>query len=73
MTYHRITLRTADIVQLEGLSDSRASEVHSTLKAILGKSRHQKVTIREYCNYRGLDLSSTLIDLGLVKTHLQFA
>lgn len=71
MTTHRITLRTCDIATLEGLSASRASEAHATLKASLGKSKFQKVTIREYCKDRGFDYHQTLVDLGLVRPTLQ--
>ena len=73
MTSHRIILRTSDIALLEGLSSSRASEVHSTLKASLKKGSFQKVTIREYCNDRGLSYEETLITLGLVKPQIGFA
>jgi len=69
MTFHRIVLKTSDIAALEGLSVSRASEAHSTLKASLGKLRKQKVTIREYCADRGFDYNQTLIDLGLKKAN----
>lgn len=65
MTLHRITLKTSDISALEGISMSRASESHSTLKASLSKSKKQKVTIREYCADRGFDYNQTLVDLGL--------
>jgi len=71
MTTHRITLRTSDIATLEGLSASRASEAHATLKASLGREKCQKVTIREYCQDRGFDYHQILIDLGLVRPALQ--
>ncbi|MGD9930156.1 MAG: hypothetical protein AB7U05_09060 [Mangrovibacterium sp.] len=71
MTTHRITLRTCDIATLEGLSASRASEAHATLKASLGKSKFQKVTIREYCADRGFDYYQVLVVLGLINPAIQ--
>ena len=67
MIRHRISLRTADITILEGLSSSRASEVHAIVKASLKKAKYQKVTIREYCKYKGFNYKETLNDLGLIK------
>ncbi len=73
MCCHRITLRTSDIAQLEGLSNSRASEVHSTLKASLAKSKFQKVTLREYCNDRGFNYDEVLANLGLIHPKVSLA
>ena len=73
MTCHRIIIKTADIALLEGLSSSRASEVHTTLKASLNRGPFQRVTIREYCKDRGLDYHQTLIDLGLVHPQISLA
>ena len=65
MTTNRIIIRTSDISTLEGVSLSRASEIHNTIKAGLGKSKKHRLTISEYCADRGFEYNKTLTDLGL--------
>lgn len=67
MCNHRIILRNSDIEQLEGIGRSRSSELYTTIKDSLGKTNGQKVTIAEYCEYRGFDYEETLITLELKK------
>ena len=69
MTDHRIVLRTSDIEVLEGVGKSQASELHAILKISLGRTKQQKVTIREYCDDRGFDYDEILIQLGLTNAN----
>ncbi len=71
MTTHRIIIRTSDISILEGVSSSRASEIHNTIKAGLNKGKKQRVTIAEYCDDRGFSYEKVLTDLGLKNGKVQ--
>ncbi len=48
------------IAQLEGISKQRASEVKREIMDSYGKSKPQKLTIDEYCRFRGIP--ETLIE-----------
>lgn len=51
----RIFINTNDIAQLEGLSVKRASEIMRIIMDSLKKEKPNKLTIDEYCKYRGID------------------
>ena len=50
----RIFIYTCDIAALEGLSVKRAYEIMRTIMDSLNKEKPQKLTIDEYCDYRGV-------------------
>lgn len=50
----RIFINTADIAALEGISKQRASEVMRVIMDSFGKQKPNKLTIDEYCQYRGV-------------------
>jgi hypothetical protein len=56
----RIVIYTADIIELTDKSESYARKEIQTLKKVLQKEKHQKVTIKEYCQYYGFCLEEVL-------------
>lgn len=56
----RIFINTADIAALEGLSPQRASEIMTLIMDSLGKKKPNKLTIEEYCKYRGVNKQEVL-------------
>lgn len=50
----RIFIYTSDIAALEGLTTKRASEVKKLIMDANGKLKPNKLTIDEYCDYRGV-------------------
>lgn len=51
----RIFITTSDIAALEGLSTQRASEIMRIIMDSYKKERPNKLTIAEYCKYRGIN------------------
>ncbi len=51
----RIIIRTNDVANLLGLSLASASRNLRLIKDALGKQKHQKITVKEFCDYVGLD------------------
>ena len=58
----RIFINTCDIAILEGISPQRASEIMRTIMDSFQKKKPQKLTIPEYCKYRGIS-DSVVISL----------
>lgn len=56
----RIVIYTADIMILTDKSESYARKEIQNLKRALNKEKHQKVTIREYCQYYGFKIEEVL-------------
>jgi len=57
MAETRITIETKDIQKLTGKSKDTALRQLRVLRDALQKKDHQAVTIKEYCEYYGLDLA----------------
>jgi ABC-type molybdate transport system ATPase subunit len=51
----RICIYTKDVQILTGKSERSARNIIATLKLIHSKDRHQLVTIKEFCDYTGLE------------------
>lgn len=51
----RIVIFSQDIINIQGCSPSTASRRLQAVKDHLAKADHQEVTIREYCEYWGLN------------------
>lgn len=56
----RIVIYTTDIMYLTDKSESYARKEIQTLKKVLQKEKHQKVTIKEYCQYYGFNIEEVL-------------
>jgi len=64
LTMTRIVIYPSDIIILTNKSESYARKEIQSLKKALNKAKHQKVTIREYCDYYGFDLAEVLAVLA---------
>lgn len=60
----RIVIYPSDIMALTNKSNSYARKEIQRIKKALNKLEHQKVTIKEYCEYYASDLNevTTLLD-----------
>jgi len=56
----RIVIYPSDIIILTNKSESYARKEIQKLKKALNKKPHQKVTIKEYCDYYGFNLEEVL-------------
>lgn len=56
----RIVMYPSDVIMLTDKSESYARKEIQKLKKALNKEKHQKVTIKEYCQYYGLILEEVL-------------
>jgi len=61
---NRIVIYTADIMVLTDKSESYARKEIQNLKKALQKEKHQKVTIKEYCQYYGFNIDEVLAVLS---------
>ena len=64
MKMNRIVIYTADIMKLTDKSESYARKEIQNLKKVLQKEKHQKVTIKEYCQYYGFNIEEVLAVLS---------
>ena len=53
MSIIRLVIYPIDIMKITGKSESNARKVIKSIKTLLKKEKHQKVTIAEYCDYYG--------------------
>lgn len=53
MSIIRLVIYPVDIMKITGKSESNARKVIKSIKTLLKKEKHQKVTIEEYCDYYG--------------------
>ena len=60
----RIVIYPCDIIILTDKSESYARKEIQNLKKALHKEKHQKVTIKEYCQYYGFDLKEVIAVLS---------
>lgn len=60
----RIVMYSSDIIFLTGKSESYARKEIQNLKRALNKEKHQKVTIKEYCQYYGFNIDEVLAVLS---------
>lgn len=64
MPMDRIVIYTSDIRLLTDKSESYARKEIQSLKRVLNKEKHQKVTIKEYCQYYGFNIDEVLAVLS---------
>ncbi|MBS3992577.1 MAG: hypothetical protein KGZ87_02555 [Bacteroidetes bacterium] len=61
----RLVIYPSDIRLLTDKSDSYARSEIEKLKKVLNREKHQKVTIKEYCEYYGFKLEEVLAVLNI--------
>ncbi len=50
----RVVVQIKDIQNLTGKSRQYAGQVLIVIKTLLGKSRHQYITVTEFCEFTGI-------------------
>jgi len=55
-----IFIRTKDVQQILCCGSTTAQKRLSTLKAILQKQTHQRVTLKEFCDYEGVAIQDVI-------------
>jgi hypothetical protein len=65
MTIMRIVIIRKDIERLKGCSRITALRLIKAIKDSMGKSDKQSISIREFCEYEGLDYNEVIEQLGL--------
>jgi hypothetical protein len=55
----RIIIRASDIAILLDINISTAQKLMRTIRDVHEKQKHQSVTIREFCDYKGLPYDET--------------
>ncbi|MCD8519238.1 MAG: hypothetical protein LRY32_07180 [Flavobacterium sp.] len=51
----RICINTTDVMFITGKSERQSRNIINDIKDHLGKAKHQVVTIKEFCEYLGLE------------------
>ncbi len=51
-----------DVVRITGLSLRKAQSLLQNIRFLYSKKKHQYVTIKEFCNYTGIDEDSIKLD-----------
>lgn len=65
---YRITIDPSDIEILIGRDISTAQKLLRTIKDALKKERHQRITIKEFCDYEGLPFEETFNMINNITT-----
>ncbi len=50
----RICITTSDVALITGKTSRQARNIINDIKDYLGKSKHQVVTVKEFCQYMGI-------------------
>jgi hypothetical protein len=61
----RSIITRKDIEIIKGCSRKTALKLLNTLRDVLNKQPHQIISIREYCQYEGLNYDEVITDLGI--------
>ncbi|HBD25726.1 hypothetical protein [Flavobacterium sp.] len=51
----RICINTTDVMFITGKSERQSRNIINDIKYHFGKAKHQVVTIKEFCEYLGLE------------------
>ena len=62
---HRIILCCSDLELITGKSQKTCLKLIQTIKDALDKKKHQKLTIKEYCEYEGIQYEEVVEALRL--------
>jgi hypothetical protein len=62
---HRIILYCKDLEIITGKGKKCCWKMMQTIKDALGKQKHQNLTIKEYCDYEGINYDEVVKSLKL--------
>ena|SRR5690606_5615508 len=67
MKFHRIDIKSAEIALIMNVSESTAREWIRTMKAVYNKKKHQKITIAEFCDFKGVPYKTIFCQINRMK------
>jgi len=67
MKFHRIDIKSNEIASIFEVSESTAREWIREVKAAFNKNRKQKITIAEFCSYKGVPYKSIFCQINKMK------
>jgi hypothetical protein len=67
MRFHRIDIKSNEIAEIFEVSEGTAREWIREVKAAFNKSRKQKITIAEFCSYKGVPYKSIFCQINKIK------
>lgn len=56
----RVVIYPKDIVLITGKGERNARDLHKRIRRKLGKVEHQALSIKEFCQYMGLEVDEVL-------------
>jgi ribosomal silencing factor RsfS len=63
MTTPRLFIYPKDLVRITGKSERHCRAIIATIKKKMGKDKHQLVTVKEYCDFAGVDCDAVVVYL----------
>lgn len=67
MRFHRIDIKSNEIAEIFEVSEGTAREWIREVKAAFNKSRKQKITIAEFCSFKGVPYKSIFCQINKIK------
>ena len=59
----RLIITPKDVEVILGVSSSYARRVVRIIKRKINKEKHQKITVKEFCRYMGLEVKEVVLEL----------
>ena len=67
MRFHRIDIKSDEIAKIFEISESTAREWIREVKAAFNKNRKQKITIAEFCDFKGVPYKTIFCQINKIK------
>lgn len=67
MRFHRIDIKSDEIAKIFEISESTAREWIREVKAAFNKNRKQKITIAEFCDFKGVPYKTIFCQINKMK------
>ena len=67
MKFHRIDIKSHEIAKIFDISESTAREWIREVKAAFNKNRKQKITIAEFCDFKGVPYKTIFCQINKIK------
>lgn len=67
MRFHRIDIKSNEIAEIFGITESTAREWIREVKAAFSKNKKQKITIAEFCSFKGVPYKSIFCQINKMK------
>ncbi|PKP25194.1 MAG: hypothetical protein CVU03_09295 [Bacteroidetes bacterium HGW-Bacteroidetes-2] len=67
MKFHRIDIKSNEIAEIFGVTEGTAREWIRDVRAAFNKNKKQKITIAEFCSYKGVPYKSIFCQINKMK------